>query len=308
MTRGEIQVRRRFRAQYGEHMRLTCPNCDAHYEVDASVIPDEGRDVQCSNCNTTWFQAGPDTEKEATSETTDTADDFERPEGDLSDDASAMAAAAQLAAARNQQPRRPQLKPEDLDVIEQEVARETAARKAETGALETQPDLGLDDTESLERAEAARDRIARRRGQDAVDGDQVTQEPTPADDIDEIKPAPRRDDPQTKSELLPDIEEINSTLKEAPEPGVDPEPTITPAMSAAKFRRGFRIGFGFALLIFAALIIAYLRGPSLAESFPSMAGVLEQYHHSIDELRVSLDGTAQTMVERINGMIGQVSK
>ncbi len=37
-------------------MRLTCPNCDAQYEVDPSLIPVSGRDVQCSNCGSTWFQ------------------------------------------------------------------------------------------------------------------------------------------------------------------------------------------------------------------------------------------------------------
>ena len=39
-------------------MRLTCPNCGARYEVADSMIPPEGRDVQCSNCTTTWFQPG----------------------------------------------------------------------------------------------------------------------------------------------------------------------------------------------------------------------------------------------------------
>jgi predicted Zn finger-like uncharacterized protein len=37
-------------------MRITCPNCGAQYEVDPRVIPDIGRDVQCSNCGHTWFQ------------------------------------------------------------------------------------------------------------------------------------------------------------------------------------------------------------------------------------------------------------
>ncbi|MEM9973105.1 MAG: zinc-ribbon domain-containing protein [Pseudomonadota bacterium] len=37
-------------------MRLTCPNCAAQYEIDASLIPEAGRDVQCSNCGKTWFQ------------------------------------------------------------------------------------------------------------------------------------------------------------------------------------------------------------------------------------------------------------
>ena len=37
-------------------MRLTCPNCGAIYEVPDNVIPEDGRDVQCSNCAVTWFQ------------------------------------------------------------------------------------------------------------------------------------------------------------------------------------------------------------------------------------------------------------
>ena len=37
-------------------MRLICPNCATQYEVDASAIPPEGRDVQCGTCNTSWFQ------------------------------------------------------------------------------------------------------------------------------------------------------------------------------------------------------------------------------------------------------------
>ncbi len=41
-------------------MRLTCPNCGAQYEVPDEVIPEIGRDVQCSNCGDTWFQNHPD--------------------------------------------------------------------------------------------------------------------------------------------------------------------------------------------------------------------------------------------------------
>lgn len=37
-------------------MRLTCPNCGAQYEVPEEAIPEDGRDVQCSNCGDTWFQ------------------------------------------------------------------------------------------------------------------------------------------------------------------------------------------------------------------------------------------------------------
>ena len=41
-------------------MRLTCPNCDARYQVSDEAIPPAGRDVQCSNCGQTWFQHHPD--------------------------------------------------------------------------------------------------------------------------------------------------------------------------------------------------------------------------------------------------------
>ena len=43
-------------------MRLTCPNCDAVYEVPRDAIPSEGRDVQCTNCGHSWFQTHPEAE------------------------------------------------------------------------------------------------------------------------------------------------------------------------------------------------------------------------------------------------------
>lgn len=37
-------------------MRLVCPNCGSRYEVDESLFPEEGREVQCSNCEEVWVQ------------------------------------------------------------------------------------------------------------------------------------------------------------------------------------------------------------------------------------------------------------
>lgn len=37
-------------------MRLSCPNCNAQYEIDAALLPENGREVQCSACNFVWFQ------------------------------------------------------------------------------------------------------------------------------------------------------------------------------------------------------------------------------------------------------------
>ena len=40
-------------------MRLLCPKCEAEYEVSDDIIPSEGRDVQCSSCDETWFVESP---------------------------------------------------------------------------------------------------------------------------------------------------------------------------------------------------------------------------------------------------------
>jgi predicted Zn finger-like uncharacterized protein len=39
-------------------MRLTCPNCDAEYEVPDGMMPAAGRHVQCTSCHTRWFARG----------------------------------------------------------------------------------------------------------------------------------------------------------------------------------------------------------------------------------------------------------
>lgn len=53
-------------------VRLTCMNCNAQYEVPLDVIPAEGRDVQCSNCDHVWFQTYPDSAGPSDPQTPDT--------------------------------------------------------------------------------------------------------------------------------------------------------------------------------------------------------------------------------------------
>jgi len=101
-------------------MRLQCPNCDAEYEVGASAIPFEGRDVQCSNCGHGWFQAHPDFEA-----------DYEI-ESVLYDPPPPLAQGKEVPAPL---PRR-ELDPEALRVLREEVALEEAKR-AEDAARAT---------------------------------------------------------------------------------------------------------------------------------------------------------------------------
>ena len=36
-------------------MIITCPNCNKKFKIDNSLIPDEGRDLQCGSCNHFWL-------------------------------------------------------------------------------------------------------------------------------------------------------------------------------------------------------------------------------------------------------------
>ena len=36
-------------------MIITCPNCNKQFKIDNSLIPDEGRDLQCGSCDHIWF-------------------------------------------------------------------------------------------------------------------------------------------------------------------------------------------------------------------------------------------------------------
>ena len=42
-------------------MRLVCPRCGAHYEIDDTAIPAAGRDVECSACEHVWRAGRPAT-------------------------------------------------------------------------------------------------------------------------------------------------------------------------------------------------------------------------------------------------------
>ena len=36
-------------------MIISCPNCNKQFKIDNSLIPDEGRDLQCGSCNHIWL-------------------------------------------------------------------------------------------------------------------------------------------------------------------------------------------------------------------------------------------------------------
>ena len=36
-------------------MIITCPDCNKQFKIDNSLIPDEGRNLQCGSCDHVWF-------------------------------------------------------------------------------------------------------------------------------------------------------------------------------------------------------------------------------------------------------------
>jgi predicted Zn finger-like uncharacterized protein len=270
-------------------MRLVCPNCDAQYEVDDAAIPDGGRDVQCSNCGHAWFQLPPDLADAEPDEEEAALFRSPPPEPVPAADQTAISADAQPAVAADDADDTPAALPRRtldesvLAVLREEAEREAAARRAEAArAVEVQPDLGLTAPAPTKTTpEPAAPETAQDTG---------TQPPTTQ------RPGARRD-------LLPDIEEINSTLRAGSEARVQ---ATDPAETAVAGRSGgFRAGFVAVLVVAVVLVAAYVMAPRIAQHLPGSAAAMEAYVTTVDSARVWLDGAMQGAVTQLRGLTGQ---
>ncbi len=266
-------------------MRLICPNCGAQYEVAEDVIPDEGRDVQCSSCGHTWLEkpgassiedAFADVQPAITDpQTDDVADTW------VSEDMAEPSPPAPPAAEPEPSaPQRQELDPAIADILREEAAREAEARKLEAQAtIEVQPDLDLSqDPEPApdpQKAEAER-RIATLKGEEAATMAAAA----------------------TRRELLPDIEEINSSLRPNSERDEDTSADTTDVEKkpSSGFRRGFLATIG--LLVFALLI--YILAPRIAQAVPATASALQSYVDWVDVLRLWVDVKLQGLLAAIS--------
>ncbi len=309
-------------------MRLTCPNCGAQYEVPGDVIPEAGRDVQCSNCGDTWFQthpdhpaaqegsaAAPDDWQEAAPEPAAKPADEDASEQAPQDPEDTTATSPEAdtpdkpdPAAR---PVRREIDPAVASVLREEAEREKRARAAaQGGGLEVQTDLGLQDAPNDNRHSVeARARMARLRGDDGAATDPQGRVPK---DVHERQTDPQRVDaqhvdtqgidPTSRRSLFPDIEEINSSL--APggdahrsDSGNNAYPEAPPHTSG-----GFRRGFLSALLIAVAALLVYIFAPQLSDALPALRDVLGDYVVLVDGLRLWLDGQIAALMLWLDGM------
>ncbi|WP_417267940.1 zinc-ribbon domain-containing protein [Celeribacter baekdonensis] len=328
----------------GEKMRLICPNCGAQYEVDARVIPDTGRDVQCSNCGHTWFQQpahkdndlaeelGYEVPEEATQQgdfgatpdapgpetphfDTEPEPDIEAepspeaepkaapapeitPEPDVKAEADIDDGADDTDAADEDTPidearRSSVLKDSVRDILRAEVEFDQTMRRPESDPLESQPDLGLEEPSQDAAKKSLRDRMARLRGLDPADSGIIAGSAAAVT-------GKRRD-------LLPDIEEINSTLSAASDRDDDGTVPDEDTRRARAERSSFRTGFGLLVLLTVVLVGLYLFAPLIAQKVPSLAGVMDAYVTVANGFRAWMDRAMSAASARLNALLSQLN-
>lgn len=287
-------------------MRLMCPNCDAEYEVDASAIPESGRDVQCSNCGHAWFQQHPELEADG-----DAVAALYDPPPPLSKTAAAKPILpsnldwqvesddpeaildAMGRDAREDGANRPRssvdappeggssadaptdtpgpvpkhdIDPEALRILREEVERETAQRALEQGRVDPVTDQVTDQVTGQIVGPAVAPVVARR-----VARLKGIQPPLP-------NPL-ANPQPVAASARLPKIETVSAALRSQNDPPAKP-------IRKPKTNRG-----GLFLSLFLGLVAAslYAFSPDLAVIFPSFAKYLAQYVTIVDGLRSQVD-------------------
>ncbi|SEC52605.1 MJ0042 family finger-like domain-containing protein [Rhodobacter sp. 24-YEA-8] len=174
-----------------------------------------------------------------------------------------------------------------LEILREEAEREASARKAEaqrntnrraeadTG-LQSQPELSI--PAPTPEMTAQQKRLAMLRGEDL-------DEPEPA------RPTARRD-------LLPDVEEINSTLQPDdnrfdPEAEVDSLPDLT--------RGSFRTGFLLAILVLVIAALLYVFSDRIVAAVPALEGALQAYVLFVDNLRNWLNSLMDDATQALTG-------
>ena len=268
-------------------MRLSCPNCDAQYEVDDNVVPRDGRDVQCSSCGKTWFQKS--AEQLAQEDNTvirphrqePQPEQVQEPEPEqpIAPEPKQTPESIPEPAATEPELKRQETDQDALDILREEAAIEAAARlKDAQGTVETQTDLGLEQTPAVQNKQdtGTNERTARMRGIHAP----VDKNASPGD-------------------MLPDIEEINSSLRAS---SVDEENTEDEETADEKPRRsGFRMGFSLVILLAVIALLAYIYAPLIAEKMPASQPYLESYVDMVNGLRSWLDQLMKSATAKISG-------
>ncbi|WP_170474920.1 zinc-ribbon domain-containing protein [Ruegeria arenilitoris] len=243
-------------------MRLTCPNCSAQYEVPDDVIPENGRDVQCSNCEHTWFQA-------KNQETTDTPEPVQPPPAKPEPEPEQVSPTAQTEADTEDDAIEPEttvassgnVDPAIAGILKEEAARESKLRAQEGTSLESQPDLALDqpDEPKVKPARPAATATSEDAGQ---------------------------------KDALPDVQAINTGLQ-SDDVSKKSEDVPTEQRKSGGFLRGFAL----ILIIGVILYLVYSNANQIGEAVPQAYPALKSYVSLVDQARLWLETQAGGAVQ-----------
>lgn len=259
-------------------MRLTCPNCDAQYEVPADVIPTAGRDVQCSNCGKSWYQYHPDHLPEE-----------DQTNGDAQVEETPPA------------PKRRELDPEVASILREEAETEQAARNAVRRA--TTIDNPPEDTADQEVIIRTAPKEAPPPAPKRPEPPEPPAEPTGTDAAIAATVAAAGAAVSARQDKLPDAEDIGSSLRATDDstPEVEDLSGIASA-PRSNGRRGFRLGFWIIVLLFVIGLLVYMFAPQIAEQFPQFRAQLEQYVMTVDKGRIWFDGQIAALMQWLDSM------
>ncbi|MDA7426484.1 zinc-ribbon domain-containing protein [Thalassococcus lentus] len=320
-------------------IRLICPNCAAQYEVPVDVIPQGGRDVQCSNCGHTWFQNHPDDDQDLAEELNQPIPDPAwQPDESEPDDWQEQQVQSPMPEAKDAvqnptvAPRQPeeyepeqpvaaqtpppppmpeqagarQLDPEVAELLREEREHERRQRAAEASAFESQPDLGLsepDEDEQARRAREARERMAIMRGEQSPDAGPAEAPIESGRDAALAAAAAAG----SRRQLLPDVEEINQTLRTETQPRAVDQAERRELEDEPQPRSGFGRAFVLIVLLAAIAIAIYIFAPQIAEAVPALAPTLDAYVAQVDALRLWLDGQVAALMAMLDGMSSEAA-
>ena len=293
-------------------MRLICPNCDAQYEVPDDVIPAAGRDVQCSNCAHTWFCPPTGTSSPQNAEPDVTV--APPPPVAAERSPSPQSQTSKSSSEPPQAPERRQLDPKVADVLREEAEFEARARAAEQAQIETQTELGLDDLEphhdeAARRAAEARTRMERIRGgqegSDEASSPTRTSRTTATTAAGAVAAAAAAE--TTRRDLLPDVEEINSTLRANDDRTSQQDIEEPHREFSPKQKGGFSSGFLLIAALAATGVMMYVFAPQISEQVPQASVPLDQYVDSVDQGRRWLDGQILALLAQLDGLTERLS-
>jgi predicted Zn finger-like uncharacterized protein len=181
-----------------------------------------------------------------------------------------------------------------LAVLREEAAREAAARRAETPALETQTEMPL---------EPGASRSTRTAGSGLEGAAETVAGP-----IEILGEEPAAAAVRSRGDRLPAIDEINSTLRATSDRSADVDDDAMASLGPrVRTKGGFGRGFLLVILLGVILLALYVFAPLIGAKVPALTGAAEAYVAGVNAARVLLDDRVRALIGFLHSFNGAQS-